>query len=188
MGAIGELPRVATSSHTLSKIGYVLSAALAVLFTFFIHEGAHWLAGELLGNRMGMTLNAAYPLSGQYLKVWHESYISAAGPLVTLIQAVLVYLIMQRQSTNMLYPFLLTPAIMRVLALAMNFINPQDEGRISRSLGIGLFTLPLVISAFLLYLATAESRRRQYGWRFNTASVVLIITFSSILILMSQRQ
>ena len=176
------LPARAVPRH----LTYAVTVAVAVFFTFAIHEGAHWLAGELLGNDMKMTLNSAYPSSGAYLEPWHWNWISAAGPLITLLQAIAVFLLMRTRSAAALYPFLLTPAVMRVMAMCMNVIKPQDEGRISQSLGIGTFTLPLVVCAALAYLTILASRRAGYSTRFNVASIVLIVAFSSVLILASQ--
>jgi hypothetical protein len=167
-------------------LAYVLAAAAAVFVTFLLHEAIHWVAGELLGNDMRMTLNSAYPVSGSYLEIWHTGIVSAAGPLFTLIQAVVVYLLMQRNRSALLYPFLLSPFLMRVLALFMNFINPQDEGRISQMLGLGLLTLPILVCTPLFFLTLRASQRRKYGWKLNAISVFLIILFSSILILASQ--
>ena len=61
---------------------YALAAGIAVVFTFALHEGTHWLAGELLVNRMGMNLNAAWPLSGDYAASSHKPYVDAAGPAI----------------------------------------------------------------------------------------------------------
>src|SRR5688572_305999 len=73
---------------------YVLAAALAVFITSLLHELAHWVTGELLGNRMGMNLNAAYPVNGDYLQPWHAHIVTVAGPLFTVFQGFVVYLLM----------------------------------------------------------------------------------------------
>jgi len=171
----------------LQGSGHALTIGLAVLFTFFIHEVTHWLAGELLGNRMGMTLNAAWPLSGNYLQRWHATAVSAVGPLITMLQAALAFMMFRRMPMRWIYPFLLTPAVMRILALCMNLINPQDEGRISLSLGIGLLTLPILVCAVLVSLVVKASRREKLSGRYNAFSIVLIVVFSSALILLSQK-
>ena len=165
---------------------YVLATAAAVFVTFLLHEATHWLTGVLLGNDMRMTLNSAYPASGSYLESWHMGVVSATGPLFTMIQAVVVYLLMQRNRSALLYPFLLTPFLMRLLALFMNFLNPQDEGRISQMLGLGLLTLPILVCTPLFFLTLRASQQRGYGWKLNAISVFLVIFFSSVLILASQ--
>lgn len=167
------------------RIGYAVTVAVAVMTTFFLHEGAHWLAGELLGNDMTMTLNVAYPTSRRYLEASHLLYVAAAGPLVTLLQAILACWINVRFPSVWSYPFLLTPVVMRALALLVNMSRPQDEARVSLALGLGSATLPLIVCAILATLAIAASRRNGYSRRFNGLSIVLVITFSSAVILAS---
>ncbi len=168
------------------NLQYVLAAALAVFLTSLFHELAHWVTGELLGNRMGMNLNAAYPVNGGYLQPWHAHIVTAAGPLFTVLQGFLVYLLMRKYKNKILYLFLLSPLIMRVLAMFMNFLNPNDEGRISLALGLGLFTVPIVVCSILFFLTWKTSRQNGYSVRLNTVSTVLIIFFLSVVILSTQ--
>ena len=77
--------------------------------------------------------------------------------------------------------------MMRILAGVMNVIHPNDEGRLSRTFGLGLWTLPLLVAATLLYLVIRASRPERYGWQFHTISVILVIAFSSAVILLSQK-
>lgn len=164
----------------------IVTSAVAVFLTFFLHEGAHWAMGELLGNRMAMTLNVAYPISRAYLEPWHVTYVAAAGPLATLLQAVIAYAINVRRKWTAAYLFLLSAVVMRVLALGVNLITrPQDEAKVSLALGIGTYTLPVITCAVLIVLAISASRRNGYDRRFNVIGVVLMITFSSVVILTS---
>lgn len=165
---------------------YVFVAGLAVFFTFLFHEFSHWATGEILGNKMGMNLNAAFPLKGYYLEEWHSLVVTAVGPLLTLAQGFFVYFVMQGNKNRFLYPFLFTPLVMRILALFMNFITPNDEGRISLSLGLGLLTVPIIICSILFYLTYKASQQNQYSAKFNVSNILLIIFFSSVLILASQ--
>jgi len=173
-----------TFRTTGARALYVLIVALACLVTFFLHEGAHWATGELLGNDMRMTLNQAYPVSREYVEPWHRLYVSAAGPLATLLQGILVSLIALRPVTPFAYPFLLSAVVMRVLAFGVGLIaKPQDEADVSLALDLGQYTLPALMCVALIALAVVVSRRQRYTARFNTISVVLIITFSSAIIL-----
>ncbi len=92
---------------------YILLTALAVLFSWFINELAHYFTGVFLGYDMAITLNTAYPISGQYAKDWHYQAISAAGPIITIIEAVIVFVLMRNGRRAMLYPFLFTSFYMR---------------------------------------------------------------------------
>jgi hypothetical protein len=168
------------------NLQYVLAAALAVFLTSLFHELAHWATGELLGNRMGMNLNAAFPVSGEYIQPWHALVVTAAGPLFTVLQGFVVYLLTQKYKNKFLYLFLFTPLIMRVLALFMNFLTPNDEGRISLALGLGLLTVPILICSILFFLTWRASRQNGYSVKFNAVSTVLVIFFLSVLILSTQ--
>lgn len=172
---------------TLSQsLQYILAAALAVFLTFLLHELAHWVTGELLGNRMAVNLNAAYPVSGEYLQPWHAHVVTAAGPIFTVLQGFVFYLLTQKYKHKFLYLFLFTPLIMRVLALFMNFLNPNDEGRISLALGLGLLTVPIVVCAILFLLTFKASQQNGYSVKTNVVNTVVVIFFASVLILSNQ--
>ena len=165
---------------------YVLITLIAVIFTWMLHEFSHWSIGELLGNEMTMTLNTCYPKSGQYIQNWHATIISSAGPIITLIQAIIIYFLLKRKSERLLFPFLLTCLYMRFLAGVMNFINLNDEGRISKDLGLGTFTLPILVIGILLYLTYDISKAKGFTPKFITLTILLIMLFSSIIILTDQ--
>ncbi|HEX7708388.1 MAG TPA: hypothetical protein VF701_18140 [Thermoanaerobaculia bacterium] len=165
---------------------FIVVSAVAVLLTFLAHEGAHWAAGELLGNRMDMNLNAAYPESGQFLKASHKGVVDAAGPLLTLLQAVLALLVVLKAGSLLAYPFILSALVMRLLATGVSVFNPNDEARLSLAMGLGTWTLPFLVCGVLVALTIIASRRLRATWSFNTISVVLIILFSSAVILSSQ--
>jgi hypothetical protein len=168
------------------SVSYVLVIFIAVLFTWLLHEFAHWLTGEMLGNDMAMTMNASYPVSGKYQEPWHEKLVSAAGPLVTILQAFLFSILLSKGQNRSLFPFLITCLYMRFLAGAMNVVNPNDEGRISRALGLGLYTLPVMVNLILFFLVWQISKSRNFKQGFITRTVLLIMLFSSVLILSDQ--
>ena len=165
---------------------YVLLTMVAVIFTWTLHEFSHWIAGELLGNEMVMTLKTGYPKSGEYIANWHATIISAAGPLMTLIQAIIIYYFLKIKSNKLLFPFLLTCLYMRFLAGAMNFINLNDEGRISADLGLGAFTLSILMVGILFYLTYTISKKKEYTTKLIVMTTLLIMLFSSIIILGDQ--
>ena len=167
-------------------ISYVMITAVAVAATWIIHEFAHWGVGELLGNNMVMTLNSSYPVSSQYEKSWHAHIISAAGPLVTILQAIVCYFLLKKTENKLFFPFLLTCLYMRALAGIMNLINLNDEGRISQALGLGAFTIPFLVFGILFYLVFSAIREREYKTKLVVITALLIMLFSSILILSDQ--
>ena len=164
----------------------VLVTAIAVLFTWMLHEFAHWLAGEALGNNMIMTFNTSYPATGRYLAASHDNIVSAAGPIVTLFQAVVFYFLLKKEKNRSLFPFLLTCLYMRTLAGVLNIINLNDEGRISKDLGLGAYTLPIVVVAILFYLVYSTAKRNSYTIKFMAGSVLLIMLISAVIILADQ--
>ncbi|HVG12638.1 MAG TPA: hypothetical protein VM843_06510 [Flavisolibacter sp.] len=164
---------------------YVLISAAAVFITWILHEGAHWAMGEALGYNMTMNLNSVSLANGAYRNN-DEHIVSAAGPMVTIIQAIVVFLKMQRASRLSWYPFLFVPLYMRILAGLLNFINLNDEGRISKAFGLGTFTLSIIVCGFLFYLVYNASRKAGYGAKLQWATVLLTMLFSSILVLADQ--
>ena len=165
---------------------YIAVSFLAVFFSFFFHELFHWLTGEMLGYKMTMTLNSVNLAEGQYLKSWHEHFVSAAGPFFTILQAIVVYKIMQHNKNLLLYPFLFFALYMRALAGLLNFINLNDEGRISKSLGLGSFTLSIFVCALLLFLVARVSKQNNYSKKFQWINMLLAMLFSSAIILADQ--
>lgn len=171
---------------TKVRAKYIIITAFAVLSSWLLHEFAHYLTGEALGYKMAMSLNQGYPVDGHYNRDLHYQLISAAGPLVTLIEALLVSLLMQRRRTVLPYPFLFICFYMRLLAAGMSFINPNDEARISKTAGIGAATLSIFVVALLFCLIYKTSKQYGFSKKFNWVNLGLVILFSSIIILNDQ--
>jgi len=166
---------------------YIVAVSVAVLFTWIIHEYTHWLTSELLGYDSIMRINGVSPIPGQNPTDWHKIYISASGPLITILQGLFVFSFLKNKNWNKyLYPLLVTAFYMRFLAGLMNFILPNDEGRIGVFLGIGPFSLSILISSILFFMIYKISKMHKLHWKFQLATVLLVITVSSILILSDQ--
>jgi len=169
------------------SVAYVMATLIAVIFTWILHEFAHWLTSESFGHETIMRLNGTSPIDGKSVTDWQKTLISASGPLITLIQALTIFVVLKSDNWNKnLYPFLFTAFYMRLMAGIMNFINPNDEGRISAFLGIGTFTLPIIITGILFFLVYKTSKKHHLGWKFQLATTLIVMTFSSILILSDQ--
>lgn len=150
--------------HGSRLVPFLLALVPAALLTALLHELGHWLAGTGLGNEMRMSLNAARPVAG-YGAEWHAWVVTAAGPAVTLVQAAVAWRLSRRRPGSLwLFAFLLTPLVYRAMAMAMNVLNPNDEGRLSRDLGLGLYTLPALVCALLLWLVADAAHRGRLGW------------------------
>ncbi|RYZ51829.1 MAG: hypothetical protein EOP49_10870 [Sphingobacteriales bacterium] len=166
---------------------YVLVTLLAVIVSFLLHEFLHWLTGQALGYHMVMTLNKAYPGSLSYTQGWHYPFISAVGPLVTLVQALTVFLLLQKTSNKYLYPFLFAAFYLELLSGVMNIRHPNDLGRIGQTLGLGLFVLPIVFVAIHFFMVRRASLVQGYSSKFIWLTLMLVLFFSSIWILANQR-
>lgn len=135
---------------------FYLALVLVGPITYLIHEGAHWIVGRALGLDVSFSLNGVTPRSGateaQMLAL------SAAGPAITYAQALLAYLAVRREANSVAFAFLLWAAFMRVVATGISVVLPNDEARVSLVLGAGYWTLPIITSGTLCYLAWAGSR------------------------------
>jgi len=158
-----------------------------VLGTWLIHEFAHWAMGEALGYSSTMRLNSTSFLVGEEPTAAERTIISAAGPLITIIQALVIFFILKaRQWNKYLYPILFTAFYMRGLAGIMNLIQTNDEGRISEYLGLGTYTIPIMVGGLLFYWVIVISKRHKLSWQFQLSTTLLVILASSILILSDQ--
>jgi hypothetical protein len=166
-----------------SHLKYIIITAFAVLFTWLIHELAHWALGELLGNKMIMTLNELYPVSGEYLKSWHYMATSAAGPYITIVQACFVFWLLIKKINSDLYPFLFACFMCRFGATILSIRNPNDEARISEYFGFGTFTIPLAVTIFLFYLLWKITKTYTFNIKFNAYNFILISLFISSIVL-----
>lgn len=174
-----------TGDYTKQKIDkkYIAVFATAVFFSWILHELAHWSAGEYLGYKMGMTFNSCYPLVGQYSKDSHYQMISAAGPIFTFCEALLIFILMIQRRRILLYPFIFTCFYMRLLAAMISFRLANDEARISITFGIGKFSLPIIIIGILFALTYKISKTYRFDTKFNLVNLALTILFSSVLII-----
>ena len=137
----------------------------AVLATYLLHEGAHWLAGTLLGHQMTFNLNSVSPTGPVPMRDF--LIFAAAGPIVTLFQGIVAFVLILRRDSLAAYAFLFFAALMRVTAAGISLFNPNDEARISLELGIGQWTLPLLVCSVLVGLTVLASRKLRIGWKTN---------------------
>ena len=168
-------------------IKYILAGIFAVILTWVVHEFTHWLTSELFGYETIMRLNGTSVVEGESPTECQEAIISISAPIVTILQGLIVFLILKSRDWNKyLYPFLFTAFYMRLLAGLANFVNLNDEGRVSQFLGIGTFTLSIIVSGLLFYMVYKVSKRYSLGWKFQLGTVLIIMILSSILILSDQ--
>lgn len=156
---------------------YILIILIAVFFSTLLHELAHWSTGELLGNKMTASLNSVNLVSGAYKYEWNRNVVTAAGPLFTIFQAILIYFLLNKYSKKELYPFLIFPLAMRFWAGLANLLGPNDEGRLGLSFGIGLLTLSIIVCSFLFFLVYKSSKKHHFSLKFNLINFLLCSVF-----------
>lgn len=166
---------------------YIAGLIMVVFITWFIHEFAHWLTSEYLGYETIMRLNSTYAVAGQNQTELHNNIISAAGPVITIIQGLIAFVFLKLWQWNKyVYAFLFTAFFMRFLASLMNFINLNDEGRISAYFSWGVFTLPCMVSGILFYMVYNISRKYKLKWKFQLSLSLLLIIAVTALIFFDQ--
>tara|TARA_R110000782_G_scaffold169812_1_gene261658 strand:+ start:454 stop:990 length:537 start_codon:yes stop_codon:yes gene_type:complete len=149
---------------------------IVALLTFALHEGAHWLAGIALGHDMVVSLNGSHATTS--VPALDAMLISAAGPVVTLIQGILALSLVLMRKSLTAYALLFFAAFMRLMAAGVSLLNPNDEARISLYFGMGPWILPLAIVAVLGVMTVIGSRHLRLSWQTHalawlTASVAV---------------
>ena len=162
---------------------YVLTTVLVVLFTWLIHEFAHWATYAVFGYEATMGLNHVSIAEGFEAERTHRLWCIAMGPIVTVLQAVVAFWILKRGWKKLVYPVLFSAFYMRSLAGAMNVLNPNDEGKLSVEFGLGLFAIPVLVGLFLLVLVILTSRRHHLHASIQWKTTMVVMVTSSMLIL-----
>lgn len=145
----------------MSSSKSLLSARFyAILFfvgigTFFVHEFAHWITGVALGHDMVATPNHVW--SRNPINIWDQAIITATGPLVTIVQGILGFWLVRRRRFQFGFALLYMAFFMRLLATGVSLFNPNDEARIRLLLGLGTWTLPLIVVIGLFILVMLAS-------------------------------
>jgi hypothetical protein len=154
----------------------------AAFITYLFHEFGHWVAGELLGNDMVISLNNAAPRSGYYIDETHSVYVSIGGPLFTILQAIIVLVIIQKTRSVYAYPFLFFAVFSRFFSLIFGGFDLQDEAKISALLDIGAYTAAVIVLSVLFLILWRSShvlkiKPKAIGYYtvLGTLSILLVI-------------
>lgn len=177
---ITSKPMISENMPVKINITYIFILLAAVFVTTLLHELAHWAMGEALGYNMTATLNSTDIVLGNFTKEWHKNSTTAAGPLFTILQAVVCYFIVNKKFCKEWYAFLFFPFVMRFWAGLANLLGPNDEGRLGLTFGIGLLSIPFVVCSFLLFLVYKTSKTHHLSFKFNSLSFL----FSSLFLLL----
>lgn len=170
------------------KAGWRFFALLAVvmLATFAVHELAHATTGRALGHAMVMTLNNARPAGGE-LPPQHALLITAAGPLITVLQAVLAAAMALRTRRLAWYAPVFAALFMRAAAMVISIAHPNDEARLSLAAGLGTWTLPALTVGGLLWLTVVVSRRLRLHWSVQAIGYVVASVVVTAIVVIDRR-
>lgn len=144
------------NSKSVFNTRFFVILFLVGIGTFFIHEFAHWITGIALGHDMVATPNHVW--SKNPMGEWDQMLVSATGPLVTITQGIIGFWFVKKWQSHFGFALLYMAFFMRLLATGMSFFNPNDEARVSQLLGLGTWTLPLIVVIGLFVLVVSASR------------------------------
>jgi hypothetical protein len=145
------------------KAPFYLWFVLVFLITNLIHEAGHWLMAAALGMDPRFGLNGVKYLAAQ--SDLQRALADAAGPLVTIVQGIVAYMVVQRSASIKAFAFLYAAAFMRMVASLVSLMYPNDEARLSMVFGLGKWTLPVLVAMALIVLAIQGSRRLGLTWK-----------------------
>ena len=160
-----------------NKVKIALMFIPIAYFSFFFHELGHWIIGEVLGNDMILRLNGVSPKSGQYLENTHL-YVLLGGICFTLLLSLTSWFVIEKYKIIYLYPVVFYNFFMRLCPQIIKF-DWQDEAKISMLLGIGKYTVAIIVLVGLLLITwrTSYVLKRNYKDNLLYVIVSLICTF-----------
>ncbi len=166
-----------------SRIGWqlVLLMVPVAFLTYLFHEFGHWTVGELLGNDMVLGLNQANARSGVYIGKTDALYISLGGPLFTLLQALVGWILVEKTKSMYAYSFLFFAAFCRFFSILLGGYSLQDEARISALLHMNRFVAAFVLTALFVLVwrgsRTLKLSAKAVGYFavLSTLAILLVI-------------
>lgn len=145
---------------------YLLFIPIAY-FSYLFHEFGHWIIGEALGNEMMYSLNYVFPKEGHYLDESHNLYVSFGGPLFTILLSIFSLLLIEIFTSIYVYPVLFFQFTMRFFSLVFGGFAEQDESRISSILGLGPYTIGIIVIIILLLIVLRASYKLEIDLKHN---------------------
>ena len=156
--------------------------------TYLFHEFGHWIIGEVLGNKMAFSLNIVSPQSGYYIDASHDRFVSCGGPAFTILLSLFFLLIIEKYKTIYAYPFVFFQMFCRFFALVFGGFGQQDEARISAILGLGKYTVAIIVLLILFlillrasYLLRINLKKNGYFFTMSTLCNLLVIGTSRMI-------
>ena len=151
--------------------GFYAGFALLAVAAYLIHEAAHWIVGAALGYPVSYGINSV--VSASPMTAGDRMLMSAAGPAVTVVTALIAFDFVMRRESLIGYAVLYFALFMRVIAAGVSVFNLNDEARISDMLGLGPWLLPCLVVLVLLIPTVIASRRLRLSWKVNALAYVV---------------
>ncbi|WP_396592796.1 hypothetical protein [Brevundimonas sp. R86498] len=130
-----------------------------IVATFVVHEAAHGLMALGLGYDVFIRINSAGLASGSYSSDLHRDLVDAAGPAMTLLQGLFGLSLVTQGARTAGFATVLAAFLMRLLAAGITVMNPNDEGRLGLSWGLGPWPVHAAVVGVLLILTVLAVRR-----------------------------
>lgn len=161
---------------------YLLFIPIA-FFSYLFHEFGHWIIGEMLGNDMTYSLNYVSPKSGSYLKPEHNLYVSIGGPAFTILLALISFILVEIYRSVFFYAVLFFQFSLRSFSLVFGGFAKQDEARIAEIMGIGSYTVGILVIAVLFIIVLRSSFKlkidlKQNGYFFTVSIIAQLIVIA----------
>ena len=150
--------------------------------SYLFHELGHWIVGEVLGNNMAYSLNNVWPINGHYINASQDVYVSIGGPAFTILLSLVFLLVIEKYKTLYAYPWVFFQFVMRFFSLAVGGFGLQDEARVSAMLGIGTYTVAILVLLILFlivwrasYLLKIDLKKNSYFFTVSILCDLLVI-------------
>jgi hypothetical protein len=140
--------------------------------SYLFHELGHWSVGEILGNHMVYSLNYVWAKDGHFVHASDQLYSSIGGPAFSIFQSAFALLVIERYKALYVYPFAFFPVYNRFFSLSLGGFSKQDEAWISANLGIGTYTVAIIVLVILLSIVVRCSFKLKIGIKDNSYVVV----------------
>ncbi len=150
--------------------------------SYLFHEFGHWIIGEILGNNMVYSLNNVLPRSGHYITASNDLYVSIGGPAFTILLSLFFLLIIEKYKTMVAYPFVLFQFVLRFLSLVVGGFAKQDEAIISAILGLGTYTVAIIVLLLLFLMVWRASYLLRINWKNNSYLFTLSVVCDLLVI------
>ena len=177
-----------TSTENRLSLKFIALFIPVAYVSYLFHEFGHWIVGEVLGNNMAYSLNNVWPKNGHYLDPGNDVLVTIGGPAFTILLSLVFLLVIERYKTIYAYPVVLFQFVIRFVSLAVGGFVNQDEARISAILGLGTYTVAIIVLLILFLMVIRASYLLKVDWKKNsylfTVSVLcdLLVIGSSKLI------